>query len=173
MLQICTFAMAHLFVSFAALPVDFAAILFQALVKSSVLLLVTLVVSLLLRKRSAATIHGLWALGVGAALAIPVIAIVAPSWSLRVLPRSSIAVGQDHQGSAIGSGLAITPRIQGNISSTSDQYQRPEFTSNSDLGTQGKGSKAGTSVQPTKSVPAAQTSRSSPSTARSWLRDVL
>ena len=55
-------------------------------VRSFVLLVITLGVALVCRRRSAAVIHGIWAVGFGGCLAIPVVTLLSPDWTLPLLP---------------------------------------------------------------------------------------
>src|SRR5688572_29106897 len=54
--------------------------------RSFVLLLLTVGIGFALRRRSAAVQHGIWAVGLGGCLAIPVVVALSPSWSLPLLP---------------------------------------------------------------------------------------
>ena len=63
------------------LPID-------AAIKSFLLLAAALIATYLLRKRAPAIVHGLWTLGFGGCLVAPLIAVVAPAWTLPILPQS-------------------------------------------------------------------------------------
>jgi beta-lactamase regulating signal transducer with metallopeptidase domain/thiol-disulfide isomerase/thioredoxin len=65
--------------------------LIDAALKSSLLLLAALAATRLLRRRSAATLHGVWTMALTACLAVPPIALVAPAWTLPILPRALLA----------------------------------------------------------------------------------
>ena len=69
-----------------------ALLLFDVAVKTLPLLTVTLAGAFLLRDRSAATIHRCWVLGFGGCIAIPIITLIAPSWTLPILPDTLQAV---------------------------------------------------------------------------------
>ncbi len=70
----------------------FDAVLLDIGVKSLLLLTVTFVGAFLLRKRSAATVHRWWVLGFGGCIVIPLIALIAPSWTLPILPDTFQAI---------------------------------------------------------------------------------
>lgn len=63
------------------IPLDIA-------LKAFLLLAVAVVGAFCLRNRSAATIHRWWVLGFCGCLAIPAIALIAPTWTLPILPAS-------------------------------------------------------------------------------------
>ncbi|MEX0642778.1 MAG: M56 family metallopeptidase [Pirellulales bacterium] len=54
--------------------------------RSFVLLLLTAGIGYALRRRSAAVRHGIWAVGLGGCLAMPVVVAISPSWTLPLLP---------------------------------------------------------------------------------------
>lgn len=60
--------------------------------RSFVLLLLTLVIAFACRRRSAAVIHGIWAVGLAGCLAIPIVTWLSPSWRLPLLPPQTPAV---------------------------------------------------------------------------------
>ncbi len=64
-------------------------LLLDIALKILLLMALTAVGAWLLRKRSAATIHRWWVLGFFGCLAVPAIALIAPAWSLPILPTSS------------------------------------------------------------------------------------
>lgn len=59
--------------------------------RTAAILFVTAVAAWWIRKRSAAAIHRVWTLGFAGCLAVPLITLVAPSWTLPLLPASSEA----------------------------------------------------------------------------------
>ena len=59
--------------------------------RSCVVLLLTAGVAFALRHRSASVVHGIWAVGLGGCLAIPVIMSISPGWSLPLLPPAASA----------------------------------------------------------------------------------
>jgi beta-lactamase regulating signal transducer with metallopeptidase domain/uncharacterized GH25 family protein/thiol-disulfide isomerase/thioredoxin len=69
-----------------------AALLVSIALRSLVLLLVTLVIATLCRRRSAAVVHGIWALGLGGCLLLPLMSWLAPGWNLPLLPAPVAAV---------------------------------------------------------------------------------
>ena len=54
--------------------------LFACGVKATVLLVLTILTVILLRRRSAATRHQVWAVGILASLALPVLTFLVPAW---------------------------------------------------------------------------------------------
>lgn len=69
-----------------------AALLVSIALRSLVLLLVTLVIARLCRRRSAAVVHGIWALGLSGCLVLPAVSWLAPGWTLPLLPAQVAAV---------------------------------------------------------------------------------
>jgi beta-lactamase regulating signal transducer with metallopeptidase domain/uncharacterized GH25 family protein/thiol-disulfide isomerase/thioredoxin len=69
-----------------------ATLLVSIALRSLVLLLVTLMVATLCRRRSAAVVHGIWALGLGGCLLLPLMSWLAPGWNLPLLPAPVAAV---------------------------------------------------------------------------------
>lgn len=73
--------------------------------RSVVLLLLTAGVAFAFRRRSAAVLHGIWTVGLGACLATPVAMYLAPRWSLPVLqptvPIASVEIEQPGDGSTV------------------------------------------------------------------------
>ncbi|HEX6962292.1 MAG TPA: M56 family metallopeptidase, partial [Lacipirellula sp.] len=65
------------------LPPD---VLASVALRSLLLLLLTAGAGFVLRRRSAAMQHGVWAMGLGGCLAMPIVAALSPSWSLPLLP---------------------------------------------------------------------------------------
>jgi beta-lactamase regulating signal transducer with metallopeptidase domain/thiol-disulfide isomerase/thioredoxin len=55
-------------------------------VRSFALLLLTACIAFSFRRRSAAVLHGIWTVGLGACLAIPFVMLSSPSWYLPLLP---------------------------------------------------------------------------------------
>ena len=80
----------------------YAFFLADAALKSGLALLATLAATYILRRRSAAIVHGLWTTGLTACLALPVVGLMAPTWNLPIVP----------QGWLVRAGYAIdAPRI--------------------------------------------------------------
>ncbi len=69
-----------------------AIMLLDIAVKAVLLLSVTAMGAFLLRKRSAATVHRWWVLGFIGCLAIPAIALIAPTRALPILPESLLVI---------------------------------------------------------------------------------
>jgi beta-lactamase regulating signal transducer with metallopeptidase domain len=69
-----------------------AALLVSIALRSLVLLLVTLVLATLCRRCSAAIVYGIWALGLGGCLVLPLVSWLAPGWNLPLLPVRVAAV---------------------------------------------------------------------------------
>ncbi len=61
--------------------------------RSCVLLLVTLAVALIFRRKSAAVVHRIWSLGVFGCLLIPIVTLFAPNWKLPILPATALIDG--------------------------------------------------------------------------------
>jgi beta-lactamase regulating signal transducer with metallopeptidase domain/thiol-disulfide isomerase/thioredoxin len=60
-------------------------------IRSCLLLLLTAVTAFVCRRRSASVVHGIWAAGLGGCLAIPLVMLLSPSWSLPLLPPEKSA----------------------------------------------------------------------------------
>ncbi len=56
--------------------------------RSFVLLLMTAVMSIILRRRSAAVRHGIWTAGLAGCLAMPIVVALLPRWSVPLLPHA-------------------------------------------------------------------------------------
>jgi len=69
------------------------ALLVEATLKGTFLLLCALVLTLALRRASAATRHLIWKLALGAMLALPVLSLTLPAWKLPMLPLSPSGAG--------------------------------------------------------------------------------
>lgn len=63
------------------------------IVKSALILALVSILSLLLRRASASTLHGIWALGLVGVLALPIAAVLLPKIDLPVLPEAEMAPG--------------------------------------------------------------------------------
>jgi beta-lactamase regulating signal transducer with metallopeptidase domain/uncharacterized GH25 family protein/thiol-disulfide isomerase/thioredoxin len=66
--------------------------LFSIVGRSFVLLLLTSAIAFAYRRRSAAVLHGIWVVGLGGCLAIPIVTLLFPSWRLPLLPPQTAAV---------------------------------------------------------------------------------
>ena len=60
--------------------------------RSFVLLILTACIAFAFRRRSAAVLHGIWAVGLGGCLGTPIVMMLSPSWNLPLLPPEASAV---------------------------------------------------------------------------------
>ena len=61
-------------------------------IKATLILAAAGAVAIALRRSSAASRHMAWCLGLGAALALPILTLALPGWSWRVLPAAAETV---------------------------------------------------------------------------------
>jgi len=105
-----------------------AILLLDIAVKSILLLSVTAIGAFLLRKRSAATIHRWWVLGFSGCFALPIIGLIAPTWTLPILPESllvAIQVTNDHSPTDTSQkSLVVSNRLTNAPNILNEQSQR-------------------------------------------------
>lgn len=77
--------------SLASTPSDLLVALADAAVKGTLVLALAAGVTTLLRRAAAATRHLVWSTAVAGVLALPLVARVAPQWTLAVLPARAVA----------------------------------------------------------------------------------
>lgn len=75
------------------------AFLLDATLKGTALLLLSGMMALALRRASAAARHLVWSLGLGALLALPILALMLPAWNLPVISALSAGFAGDRLGS--------------------------------------------------------------------------
>src|SRR5215510_4357413 len=94
---------------------DMVAILADALVKSTVILLLAALVTLLLRRAPASLRHLVWTLACGGVLALPLASALLPNWRVAGWPRLDVPVAFDMNNAPArepASGTASSPAVR-------------------------------------------------------------
>jgi len=100
--------------------------LVDVVLKVTVLLAIAAIAARALARRSAAARHQVWAVAIAASLMMPVLATVAPQWTIAVLPTPAATVDAPQAAAPVVAEVVADPVFEPLPAITPDESARPE-----------------------------------------------